>query len=193
MRCRQLERLPQRPVADQHLGIGIDTEPVTLKRNAPRLTRNTPKHLKTPADESLVHLLDIKNLLEPTAQTITNSGGSDGLRELNLVASAIAQPAASSMSSRHAQHFNSLDCFLGTRAELLRFLTPRLVLDNRFFRPQTFDLSRKKRTNKCFPIFWRKSWHSGCQSLIVTTENDEGSRTHCPRGILIRFLEALSI
>ncbi len=43
----------------------------------------------------MVHFLDLNDLLETHAQQIANYGGSDGLRDLNLLVSAIAQPEAS--------------------------------------------------------------------------------------------------
>ena len=43
----------------------------------------------------MVHFLDLNDLLETHAQQIANYGGSEGLRDLNLLASAIAQPEAS--------------------------------------------------------------------------------------------------
>lgn len=43
----------------------------------------------------MVHFLDLNDLLETHSQQIANYGGSDGLRDLNLLASALAQPEAS--------------------------------------------------------------------------------------------------
>jgi prophage maintenance system killer protein len=40
----------------------------------------------------MIHFLALDDLLETHAQQIANYGGSDGLRDLNLLASAIAQP-----------------------------------------------------------------------------------------------------
>jgi len=43
----------------------------------------------------MIHFLDLDDLLETHAQQIANYGGSDGLRDMNLLASALAQPEAS--------------------------------------------------------------------------------------------------
>lgn len=43
----------------------------------------------------MIRFLDMDDILETHANQIENYGGSDGLRDLNLLASAIAQPEAS--------------------------------------------------------------------------------------------------